>query len=258
MPVAMHMMIGNVGGGKSEMAAHMAKKWNAVICNMDAIQESMHGFYGGYREDLKPVYQATEESIISGALSVGVPVIIDRTNMDRKRRERFIKIANAYGAEVKAYVMSATMHDALDRRMKHPRGLTQEKWWDVISRMVGTFEYPTLEEGFSTIEKLDQRHRFIAYDFDGTIVGNNFPDIGEPIEKVIEHMKKFWHESLFNRIIIWTCRGGNYAAQAEEFLRQQKIPYDFINENPIVDYGGQKVFAHEYIDDRAINAMDIK
>ena len=65
--------------------------------------------------------------------------------MDRKRRERFIKIANAYGAEVKAYVMSATMHDALDRRMKHPRGLTQEKWWDVISRMVGTFEYPTLE-----------------------------------------------------------------------------------------------------------------
>ena len=57
-------------------------------------------------------------------------------------------------------------------------------------------------------------------------------------------------EDFDNIIIIWTCRSGDYLNQMRAFLLKNGIPFDFINENPIVDYGSPKVFANEYHDDR--------
>lgn len=254
---SLHMMVGNVGSGKSELAAHLVKKLKGVIVNMDAIQESMHGFYGGYNRELKPVYRATEDAIIIGALEQGVPVIIDRTNMNKKTRARFINIAKKYTDSIHAYVLpvhEGPFASLIDNRMKKPRGLTRDKWTAIIQRLSRSYESPTEEEGITDIYKSTGSisHRFMAFDFDGTIVSNKFPEIGDPNESVIEYMQRFWHDSIWHRIIIWTCRSGNYAAQAAEFLREQEIPYDFINENPIVDYGGRKVFANAYVNDRCV------
>lgn len=254
----MHMMVGNVGSGKSEMAKHLSKKYKAVIVNMDAIQESMHGFYGGYREEMKPIYRSVEEAIINGALSNGVDVVIDRTNMDKKRRSRFIDIAKNHGVEVDAYVMPIiSVETLLERRMKNPRGMSESKWRTVIENMRASYEDVTTDEGIVYINKVEKYgYKFLACDFDGTIVGHEFPDIGDPEKNTISYLRKFWNESIYNRVIIWTCRGGNYIAEMTEWLRTNDVPYDYINENPLCDYGSPKIFANKYLDDRNILLSD--
>lgn len=43
---------------------------------------------------------------------------------------------------------------------------------------------------------------------------------------------------------------GDKLNRMRKFLIDEKIPFDFINENPLVDFGSRKIFAHEYYDDR--------
>ena len=115
--------------------------------------------------------------------------------------------------------------------------------------MKKSYEEPSVEEGFNLIIDAPKKFKFYAFDFDGTIVQNKFPDIGEIIDGTVDKMNKLWKD-LANIIIVWTCRYSDVENEARAFLLKNKIPFDFINENPIVNYGSPKVFAHEYFDDR--------
>jgi histidinol phosphatase-like enzyme len=92
--------------------------------------------------------------------------------------------------------------------------------------------------------------KYIAFDFDGTLVEHRVPDIGEPILENIELLKK--HNRDGDKIIIWTCRDGILIDQMKRWLEINNIPYDWINENPDVDkiFYSRKVFADIYYDDR--------
>ncbi|MCT4544452.1 MAG: hypothetical protein N4A63_12975 [Vallitalea sp.] len=94
--------------------------------------------------------------------------------------------------------------------------------------------------------------RFIAVDFDGTLVENCFPDIGPLKVDVVTRVKK--EKEKGNTIILWTCRGGEELKAAVKFLEENNVPIDFINQNPLnpLGDGTRKIFAHEYWDDRAI------
>lgn len=96
----------------------------------------------------------------------------------------------------------------------------------------------------------------LAVDFDGTLVKNKFPDIGERCpsvwEYVLDAQKEGW------KIILWTCRNGEALKAAVEFCADHGLHFDAINENldeVKVLYGGdtRKVYADIYIDDRAMN-----
>lgn len=102
--------------------------------------------------------------------------------------------------------------------------------------------------------------KIIAVDFDGTIVEDNWPGFGEIKYRVVEKMKE---EKIMNDayIIIWTCRSGEDLSLMQAFLDHNKIPYDRINVNApwiIAEWkrDNRKIFAHEYIDDKAINVED--
>lgn len=90
-----------------------------------------------------------------------------------------------------------------------------------------------------------------AIDFDGTIVEDKYPGIGE-IEinalVFINRLKQCGH-----RFILHTCRHGQSLREALEFLRQFDIEPDYINENVpelIAKYGDcRKIYADVYIDD---------
>lgn len=96
-----------------------------------------------------------------------------------------------------------------------------------------------------------------AFDFDGCIVEHKFPRIGEPIKATVEFMHKLREEG--HLIIIWTCRSGEYLSEAVQFLRNNKIPFDYVNENPECGFSSNspKIYADYYIDDRAVNALDL-
>lgn len=241
--------IGNIGCGKSLLASKFAKMGHVVV-NMDLISKMVGGGeYGLYDSKKKEVYHNAEETIIETALKNGFSMVVDRTNMDRKRRERFIDIGKKYAAEIVAYDWGPGDDDALLRRMEKPNGIPIETWKNVYKFMVKSYESPSLEEGFDQIIEGPNKFKFHAFDFDGTIVENKFPNIGEIISGQVERLNKLW-EDLSNIIIIWTCRSGDYENQIRAFLLKNKIPFDFINKNPIFDTGSRKIFAHTYHDDR--------
>lgn len=102
----------------------------------------------------------------------------------------------------------------------------------------------------------------IAVDFDGTIVTMDFPEIGtlKPYAKeTVEVLKNEGHN-----IIIWTCRYAEKEDEVREFLRENEIPYDTINDHVPQDIVNlrhlkpetRKVFADIYIDDRSIFWID--
>ena len=94
----------------------------------------------------------------------------------------------------------------------------------------------------------------IAIDFDGTIVTNKYPDIGylkRNAKEVINELFDAGHD-----IIINSCRQGREEREMVEFLIDNEIKFNAVNENlcyRIEEYGNdcRKIGADVYIDDKA-------
>ncbi len=101
--------------------------------------------------------------------------------------------------------------------------------------------------------------RIVAVDFDGTLAVTKFPEIIKPIPKMIKHCKQLQKDGAI--LILYTCRKGQDLQDAVEWCKGQGLVFDYVNENTaenIANYGGtdtRKIFAHEYIDDKAINPV---
>lgn len=105
-----------------------------------------------------------------------------------------------------------------------------------------------------------------AFDFDGTIVTNEFPNIGEPIEAVIDLIRKV--KSNGHYIILNTMREDEHLAKALEYCYSQGIIFDAVNDNlphmkEFYKNNPRKIFANFYIDDhnlfvKEINKIDIR
>lgn len=99
------------------------------------------------------------------------------------------------------------------------------------------------------------KSKIIAVDFDGTLCENKWPEIGEPNNEVIAYIKK--EKENGSKIILWTCRTGDLLKKAIDWCdRYHQLQFDMINANIqdcIREFGEdtRKIFAHEYIDDRA-------
>lgn len=96
-----------------------------------------------------------------------------------------------------------------------------------------------------------------AIDFDGTIVKNKYPFIGETIPFAIETIKLMQKNNY--KIILWTCRHGKELSDAINFLSENGIYPNAVNEN--VDETkfmlSRKIYADEYIDDRSVPTIDM-
>ena len=97
--------------------------------------------------------------------------------------------------------------------------------------------------------------KIIAVDFDGCLVTNQFPDIGEAIPETIALLKNERKNGA--RLILWTCRKKERLTAAVEWCAAQGITFEAVNENlpDVIElFGGdtRKIFANEYWDDRAV------
>lgn len=94
----------------------------------------------------------------------------------------------------------------------------------------------------------------IAIDFDGTIVTNKYPDIGYLKRNAKDVINKLYNQG--HDIIINSCRQGKEEREMVEFLLDNEIMFDKINENlcyRIEEYNNdcRKIGADVYIDDKA-------
>jgi predicted kinase len=240
---------GNIGSGKSLIASKYAKQ-GYVVVNMDSITTMIQGGeYGLYDKNKREVYHRTEAICIHTALDSGLSVVVDRTNMKKSDRKRYVDIGKEYGVCVRSIDWGEGDDKSLNRRLSQPNGIPSNQWVDVHSFMKKSYEKPSDDEGFDFIMPGPTSFRFYAVDFDGTIVDNKFPEIGVINDNMVLKLRQWW-ELLGNIIIIWTCRSGDRLNQMKSFLLKNNIPFDFINENPIANFGSPKIYAHEYHDDR--------
>lgn len=94
----------------------------------------------------------------------------------------------------------------------------------------------------------------LAVDFDGTLVSNKFPEIGEP-DWVVSGAVRAYQENGW-KVILWTCRTDDMLQDAVNFCKETLgIEFDAVNDNlpEVIQYFGgstRKVFANLYWDDR--------
>lgn len=93
----------------------------------------------------------------------------------------------------------------------------------------------------------------IAVDFDGTLCANAYPDIGKPYVEVISKLRDI--RELGVKLILWTCREGQDLAKALEWCVSHGLYFDALNEDYIMR-DGRKIYAHLYLDDKAVTPKE--
>ena len=95
----------------------------------------------------------------------------------------------------------------------------------------------------------------IAVDFDGTISLGKWPDVGPANKPVIDALLE--RQKGGDKIILWTCRGGDELDAAVAWCKIYGLEFDAVNENlpDVLEAWGfkdtRKVFADEYWDDKS-------
>lgn len=94
--------------------------------------------------------------------------------------------------------------------------------------------------------------KIIATDFDGTIVTNEYPEIGKPNTGLLFFLKE--QKKIGSKIILWSCRKGEFLQKAIDYCKNQGVEFDAVNDNLEEikqQFGGdtRKVYADIYIDD---------
>ena len=97
----------------------------------------------------------------------------------------------------------------------------------------------------------------VAVDFDGTLVHDAFPQIGNERPKMCSFIRKLHKVGI--KLILWTSRTGEYLDEALQWCEEHKLYFDKVNENldevqALVGEDTRKVYANVYIDDRSCSA----
>ncbi len=97
----------------------------------------------------------------------------------------------------------------------------------------------------------------IAIDFDGTIVEDAYPGIGEPRIFAFETLKRLQQDG--HRLILWTYRCNKRLDEAVLFCKENDIEFYAVNKSfPEEDFNGdvsRKIMADLFIDDRNIGGV---
>jgi hypothetical protein len=98
----------------------------------------------------------------------------------------------------------------------------------------------------------------IAVDFDGTLHTGCWPGIGAPAPYAVEVMNRLRADGHY--LIIWTCRERECQTEMINWLLEQGIPFDRVNEHKpghaeLYGCASRKVYADMYIDDRQVGGL---
>lgn len=104
---------------------------------------------------------------------------------------------------------------------------------------------------------IPNHQKIVAIDFDGTIVKDEYPKIGQPQLFAFETIKKM--EQKGYRLILWTLRDGKKLEEAVEFCLKNGVEFYAVNKNypeEILEKRSiRKIHADIFIDDRNIGGF---
>ena len=109
--------------------------------------------------------------------------------------------------------------------------------------------------GYSIPAGMAERPTAVAVDFDGCLVTNKWPEMGEPNQTLIESLIVLRYYGA--QLILWTNREGELLDQAVAFCKEQGLEFDAVNDNlpswqAMFGNNTRKVGADYYLDDKAV------
>lgn len=132
--------------------------------------------------------------------------------------------------------------------MERMKATAREAW----ENLKDTEEY---KAAVDQAKRAERRPLTIAVDFDGTLVENAWPEIGETRLDVLTAVKAA--KAAGAKLILWTNRVGARLNDAVEWCRERGLEFDAVNENLpevlaafITDT--RKIVADIYLDDKAV------
>lgn len=107
------------------------------------------------------------------------------------------------------------------------------------------------------MDLIDINSKVVAVDFDGTIVENAYPKIGEEMLFAFATMKELQRKGY--KLILWTFRTGRTLDDAVEYCRQNGVEFFAVNENFPGEMNtkgySRKLNADIFIDDRNVGGF---
>lgn len=109
-----------------------------------------------------------------------------------------------------------------------------------------------------TKELMLELPKIVAVDFDGTLVKDSFPEIGEPIKGMFRLCKSLKDAGV--KLILWTSRDNDSPQRnldaAVDFCEKQGLTFDAVNRNipeviSLFHNDTRKVHADLYLDDKS-------
>jgi len=156
--LTLHMMVGNIGTGKTITTRRLIKKFNAdgiktLVINVDSLVCMFSGL-NDYSTDLfteqhRALYGDILVALANQILEHGFNVIVDTTMMSKIKRARFIEVAKKWGAKIIIYLHKTP--GGLERRCKENREQSNELWQHVYDMFEKEYEEPSFDEGIDEI-----------------------------------------------------------------------------------------------------------
>lgn len=132
-----------------------------VFCGLPGSGKSTHA------TKLEPHYQIINQDLLGSRqnclkraehhLKLGLDIIIDRTNINKKQRNHWIELGKKYDAEMHCVEFKSDPNKCIERitkREDHPT-ITKEtplaKVTEIVLRFVNEYEEPAFHEGFNSI-----------------------------------------------------------------------------------------------------------
>ena len=152
----MVLMVGIPGSGKTTHARRELPRH--VLVSLDVIRQDARArrlLINRYEAEVSPRDpslsggQRAEYVLASDALRAGRDVVIDDTNVTRKRREVHIRLGKKHGARIRAVFFINYGHAMKRNRRRTGRELVPE---DVMRRFLVELRPPSVSEGIDEID----------------------------------------------------------------------------------------------------------
>ena len=142
------MMVGIAGSGKSTIAMRIASlmKEEVVLLSSDAIRGEIYGDENCQRDPGR-VFDIMHQRTVA-ALSQGISVIYDATNLSCKRRMNFLRSIAHIECEKTCVVVVTTPEDIEERMTRRERKVPME----VVHKQLCQFQCPNYYEGWDKID----------------------------------------------------------------------------------------------------------
>lgn len=144
------MLCGIPGSGKSALARKLKRELGTltmIVCP-DRIREDLYGDES-IQGDGKKVFEIAYSSVIA-ALKNGINVIFDATNIKSRDRKNVLKRIEDIKCKKYIYYIPVSVEEA----MKRQEGRTRKVPLEVVQRMYDNFQEPSMDEGWTCIEKI--------------------------------------------------------------------------------------------------------